>query len=173
MASSIRRTAGFTIVFAVLLTGCGVRLGYRHSYRDPSASGAYGGPWAALAASTAAQADPAGSSPYVVLEGAYDVARGPDAATFGTGLAFAPGALDWHNTVMVLASWELLSGFHVSLCDGYGKLGIVQTCARWSTRGYLGLDVGAGLNVTNFAAHAHENCRDGGCGDGGGIDWDD
>jgi hypothetical protein len=157
---------------AMLLAGCGMRLGYRHSFRDAKASGMYGGPWAALAASTAPRLEQAGGSPYLVFEGAYDVAHGPDSARFGGGVAFAPGALGWHNTFMVLASWELLSGFQVSVCDGYGNWGIVQACGRFSTRGYVGLDVGGGLNPTTFAAHAHENCRDGGC-DGDGMDWDD
>jgi hypothetical protein len=172
MLSSIRRTTALALVSAVLLTGCGLRLGYRHSYRDPSSTGVYGGPWAALATSTAPRADTAGSHPYLVFEGAYDFARGRDAATFGGGLAFAPGALGWHNSVMFLASWELLSGVHLSVCDGYGNWGIVQACARWSSRGYVGLDLGGGLNPTAFGAHSHENCRDG-CSDSGGIDWDD
>jgi hypothetical protein len=56
----------------------------------------------------------------------------------------------------------------ISLCEGYGSWGVVQGCARWSTKGYWGIDLGAGLSPTRFGADVHETCRDG----GGGFDDD-
>jgi len=166
-------TARLGLATAVLLAaGCGVRLGYRSSYREAAESGLYGGPWAALAVSTAARQVAVGSAPYWVLQADYQVARGPDFATLGTGLAVAPDALGWHNAVTLQLAWEPWhgQGLHVSLCDGYGNWGTVMACARWSSKGYVGVDVGAGLSPTRFGADAHEACRDG-C-SGGGFDLD-
>lgn len=167
----IGRTAPAVVVVLVALAGCGVRMGYRGS-RDPSERGLYGGPWAALAVSTAERTAPVGSSPYFVVQADYQLARGPDFATLGGGLAVAPDALGWHNAVTFLVAWEPWNGqgLHLSLCDGYGNWGTVMACARWSTKGYWGVDVGVGLSPTRLGADAHESCRDG-C-SGGGFDLD-
>lgn len=169
-----RPLSGVPLAAALLvLCGCGLRAGYRSSYRDPSASGAYAGGWLTYAISTASKPDPVGSSPYVVLQTDYQLARGPDFATLGGGLAIAPDAAGWHNAVTIQVAWEMFrgAGLHVSLCDGYGNWGVVMGCARWSTKGYWGLDVGAGLNPTRLGADIHETCRDG-CEGGGWGDLD-
>lgn len=83
----------------------------------------------------------------------------------------APDALGWHNAVTFQIGWEAFhgTGIHLSVCDGYGNWGVVMACARWSSKGYWGVDVGAGLSPTRFAADVHESCRDGCDGNG----WDD
>jgi hypothetical protein len=159
----------------LLLAGCGARLGYRGSYRDPAQSGTYGGAWLTFASSTAPTADPVGSYPYWLLSADYQFAPGPDFSTLGTGVVVAPEALGWHNAVTFQIGWETFrgAGLHVSLCDGYGNWGVVMACARWSSKGYWGVDLGAGLSPTRLAADVHENCRDGGCDGGGdGVDFD-
>jgi hypothetical protein len=161
-----------TLLLAAVLSlaGCGGRLGYRGSYSDRTASGPYGGAWLQYAVNTASRTAPAGPG-FAVFEANYQVAAGPDFATFGGGFAAAPGATGWHNAVTVQIGWEMFrgSGLHVSLCDGYGNWGVVMGCARWSSKGYWGLDVSAGLSPTRLAADVHETCRSG-C-EGG--DWDD
>ena len=106
-----------------------------------------------------------------VLQADYQLARGPDFATVGAGLAVAPGATGWHNAVTFLVSWEPWNGhgLHLSVCDGYGNWGTVMACARWSSKGYWGVDLGAGLSPTRLGADMHETCRTG-CKGGG--DWD-
>jgi hypothetical protein len=171
----VKRPLHAALLAAVLLlAGCGGRFGYRGSYRDPSQSGTYGGAWLTFAASTAARAEPVGSSPYWLLNLDYQLAHGPDFATLGTGVAVAPDALGWHNAVTFQVGWEMWrgAGLHVSVCDGYGNWGVVTACARWSSKGYWGVDLGAGLSPTRLAADVHENCRDGGCSSSGGG-WDD
>lgn len=162
---------GAVLAAALLLPACGFRAGYRSSYKDAAESGPYGGPWLAYAVSTAAKPDPTGSG-FLVLQADYQFARGPDFATLGGGFAVAPGALGWHNAVTFLVGWEPWNGqgVHFSLCDGYGNWGTVTACARWSTKGYWGIDLGAGLSPTRLGADIHETCRTG-CNRSGG-DWD-
>lgn len=170
------RSRGLLLAGAILvLGGCGVRMGYRGSYRDPSASGAYGGPWLTWATSTASKPDRVGDEPYVVLGADYQFARGPDFATLGGGVAAAPDALGWHNALTFQVGWQPFrgAGLQLSVCDGYGNWGVVMACARWSTRGWWAVDLGAGLSPTRLAAEAHENCRDGSCDDRSGGGWDD
>ena len=147
---------------ALSLAGCGLRAGYRRSWADPEgSSGIYAGPWLQLALSTASEANPVGSSPYWVMQADYAFARGPDFATVGTGVAIAPDAYGWHNAVTLQVAWEIWNGmaFHASLCDGYGNWGVVMACARWSTKGYWGADLGFGLNPTRLGADIHEKGR--------------
>lgn len=157
---------------ALLLAGCGVRMGYRNSYRDASQSGLYGGPWVAMAVNTADRRAPTGAT-FMVMQADYQFASGPDFATLGAGMAVAPGATGWHNAVTFQLGWEPWNGqgLHFSLCDGYGNWGSVLACARWSTKGYWGVDLGVGLSPTRLGADMHETCRDG-CSHHGWGDWD-
>jgi hypothetical protein len=171
----LQTRAGFIAAALLLTTGCGVRLGYRGSYARPSDSGVYGGAWLQYAVNTAAKRAPTGSG-FAVVETSYQFAPGPDFASVGGGFASAPGATGWHNTVTFQIAWEMFhgTGLHVSLCDGYGAWGVAMACGRWSSKGYWGLDVGAGLSPTRLAADIHETCRTGCNGGGsGGSDDDD
>jgi hypothetical protein len=164
--------AGLVAAVFLLTTGCGVRLGYRGSYSDPDASGMYGGGWLQLAVNTASKTAPTGSE-FAVVETSYQFAPGRDFATLGGGFAAAPGATGWHNTVTFQVAWEMFNGtgLHLSVCDGYGAWGVVMACGRWSSKGYFGLDVGAGVNPTRLGADIHETCRTG-CSGGGDSDDD-
>jgi hypothetical protein len=159
-------------VTLLLASGCGLRLGYRGSYADSSSSGMYGGAWLQYAVNTADKTAPTGNG-FAVFETSYQVAPGPDFAVLGGGFAGAPGATGWHNAVTLQIGWEMFNGtgIHVSLCDGYGNWGVVMACGRWSSKGYFGVDVGAGLSPTRLGADIHETCRTD-C-DGDGIDFDD
>lgn len=143
------------------LSGCGGRLGYRWSYRNAEDTGLYGGPYVTLAASTAKKLDPVGSQPYAQVQGDYNFSAGDDFATLGGGFAYAPSAdrRHWATGLMVaFEPWHGL-GVHVSLCSGWGDWGEARGCARWSSKGYVGLDVGGGLNPTRIGANMHEYAR--------------
>ncbi len=166
---SVRSRHAVAAVLLVALGGCGARLGYRHAYRGEQRSGLYGGPWVQTALSMAAETDSVGHAPFWMMQADYQFAQGDDFATLGTGLAIAPGASDgYHNAVTFMLSWEMWRGaaFHASICDGYGNLGVVQLCARWSTKGYWGFDLGGGLNATRIAGELHAQCEHG-CSGGG------
>ncbi len=146
------------LAVALPLAGCGGRIGYRWSYRNAGDTGPYGGPYVTLAASTADGADPLGNAPYVQFLADYNFAAGDDCATAGGGLAVAPSAGGYHTSTLLLVSFEPWHrmGLHVSLCETWGNWGELGACARWSSKGYLGVDALGGINVTRLAADAHE-----------------